>query len=71
VEASLKNAQRHSLQKNITWTKKSKKGRQEWKYSYIIVGLSFKMFKIILKTQFASHVIFFQEIIEYKKCCGH
>jgi hypothetical protein len=57
--------------KTITWTKQCNKGRQEWKYSYIIVRLLVKMFNIRLKTQFASHIIFFQEIFEYRKCYGH
>ncbi len=71
MEASLKNAQRHSLQKTITWTKKFKKRKQQWKDSYIIVGLSVKMFRILLKTQFVSCVILFQEILKYQKCYGH
>jgi hypothetical protein len=37
VKANLKNAQKHSLQKSITWTKKSKKGRQECKNIHILL----------------------------------
>jgi hypothetical protein len=35
-EVSLKEVQ-SSLQKTITWTKKSRKGKAKWKGSYIIV----------------------------------
>ncbi len=55
-----------SLQKIVAWTKKFGKGRQKWKDSCIIVGLPSKMLKILVKTKFASQVIFFQETLTYQ-----
>jgi hypothetical protein len=52
-EVSLKDAQRGALQKMITWTKKSKKGRQEWDEAFIKVGLPIQKFINLVKTQFA------------------
>jgi len=55
-----------SLQKNITWTKKSGKGKQECKYVCIIVRLLIRLFKTLMKTCFASKIILFQKILEYQ-----
>jgi hypothetical protein len=52
-EVSLKNVQT-SMQKIITWIKKSKKGKQKWKNFCIIVGLLTRMLKSHVKTQCAS-----------------
>jgi hypothetical protein len=43
-----------SLQKTITWTKKSKKRRQKWKVFSVIIGLLTRMFKTPMKMHFAS-----------------
>jgi hypothetical protein len=63
-KVSLKEAQ-SSLQKTSTWIKKFGKGWQEWKRSCIIIGQHAKMLKTPVKTQFASHVILFQETLKY------
>jgi RNase H-fold protein (predicted Holliday junction resolvase) len=55
-----------SLQKTITWTKKLRKGKQEWKNVYIIVGLPTRMLKTPMKTQFASKVILLKKTLEYQ-----
>jgi hypothetical protein len=48
-KVSLKEA-RSSLQKIITWIKKPRKGKQEWKEFCIIVRLFIKMLRILMKT---------------------
>jgi hypothetical protein len=58
LEVSLKEVQ-SSLQKTITWTKKSKKGKAQWKESCIVIGLPTKMSKDPMKTQFAFWAILF------------
>ncbi|KAJ7552447.1 hypothetical protein O6H91_06G055400 [Diphasiastrum complanatum] len=50
---SLKEAQ-SSLQQTITWTKKSRKGRQEWTKACIDSGLRPQKLKTPIKTRFAS-----------------
>jgi len=54
------------MQKTFTWTKKSRKGNQEWKDVCIIIGLPTKMLKIRMNTQFASKVILFQKMLEFQ-----
>ena len=61
---SLKNAQ-STLQKTITWTKKSGKGRHEWEKACIEAGLPSRRLKTPVKTRFASKVTLFQETLEY------
>ena len=61
---SLKSAQ-VALQSYITWTKKPGKGGAEWKKTCIKAGLHAKKLKTLVKTRFASKVIFFQETLEY------
>jgi hypothetical protein len=61
---SMKNAQ-STLQKTITWTQKSGKGRQEWEKACIEVGLPSRRLRIPVKTRFASKVVLFQETLEY------
>ncbi|KAJ7538060.1 hypothetical protein O6H91_11G033100 [Diphasiastrum complanatum] len=63
---SLKEAQT-SLQKTITWTKKSGKGRQEWTKACIDSGLRPRKLKTPVKTRFASKVILFQETLEFRE----
>jgi hypothetical protein len=46
--------------KDYNMDKKIWKGKARVEKSCVIVGLSVKMFKIYLKTQFASHIILFQ-----------
>jgi hypothetical protein len=43
-EVSLKDAQRGALQKMTAWTKKYKKGRQEWDKACIKAGLLIQKF---------------------------
>jgi hypothetical protein len=56
-----------SLQKSITWTKKSRKWRQEWEKAYIESGMWHWKLKILVKTGFASKVIMFEEDLEFKQ----
>lgn len=49
LEVNLKEIQ-SSLQKIITWTKKSKKGKAQWKESCIVIGPPIKMLKDPVKT---------------------
>ncbi len=49
------------MQKTFTWTKKSRKGNQEWKDVCIIIGLATKMLKIRLNTQ-----VIFQKMLEFQ-----
>jgi len=58
LEVSLKEVQ-SSLQKTITLTKKSKKGKAQWKESCIVLRLPIKMLKDPVKTWFAFWVILF------------
>lgn len=48
-----------SIQKASTWIKKSRKGRTKWKNVCIIARLPIRIFKKIMKMQFASKIIFF------------
>jgi hypothetical protein len=64
-KVSLKGVQA-SLQNTITWIKKFGKGKQEWKYSCIIVGLPPRMLKTFVKTRFASRITLFQKTPDYQ-----
>ncbi len=55
-----------SLQKTITWTKKSGKGKQEWARAYKDASLCPWKLKTYVKTKFASKVIIFKETLEFK-----
>ncbi len=55
-----------NLQKTITWTKKSKKGRQEWERECVERGLQPQKLKTLVKTRFASKAIMFKEVLEFK-----
>jgi hypothetical protein len=61
-EVSLKDAQT-ALQKTITWTKKSTKGRHEWDAACVEASLPTRRLKTLVKTRFASKVVFFQETL--------
>jgi hypothetical protein len=50
------------LQKTITWTKKSGKGRQEWHKTCELTMVPPRKIKILVKTCFASRVVLFQNI---------
>lgn len=63
-EVSLKDAQA-ALQKTITWTKKSTKGKHEWDAACIEAGLPIRRLKTPVKTRFASKVVLFQETLRY------
>lgn len=52
---------RGALSKTITWTKKSKKGRQKWGRVCIDVDVPSRTLKTLVKTRFASKVVLFQE----------
>jgi hypothetical protein len=54
-----------SLQKTITWTKKSRKKRQKWKVSCVIIGLLTRMFKTPMKMHFASRISLFKKTFKY------
>lgn len=54
------------LQKTITQTKKSRKGRVEWKESYIVARLFAQMLRILMKIMFVSQIILFQETLEFQ-----
>jgi hypothetical protein len=65
-EVSIKEVQ-SSLQKIITWTKKSGKGRHEWVKVCRDAFLHHpRKLKTPIKTQFASKVILFKETLELK-----
>jgi hypothetical protein len=53
-----------SLQKTIIWIFFWER-EQKWKIFYIILGLSTKLLKILMKTQFASWFIMFQQLLVY------
>jgi hypothetical protein len=55
-----------SLQKIITWTKKSGKGKQEWFKFIKIPSITLENKKTLVKTQFDSKVILFKETLEFK-----
>jgi hypothetical protein len=55
------------LQKTITWTKKSSKGRQEWEKACIECGLLFRKLKTLVKIRFAFKVIMFEKTLEFKQ----
>jgi hypothetical protein len=63
-EVFLKDAQ-STLQKTITWSKKSIKGRQEWEVVYGEANLLPRKLKTPMKTEFASKFIFSQKTLEY------
>jgi hypothetical protein len=63
-EVSLKDTQA-ALQKTITWTKKSTKGKHEWDAACIEAGLPIRRLKTPVKTRFASKVVLFQETLRY------
>jgi hypothetical protein len=63
MQVNVKDAQ-VTLQKSITWTKKSSKGRQEWEKACIECGLLPQKCKTPIKTRFASKVIMFEETLE-------
>jgi hypothetical protein len=48
-----------SIQKTISQIKKSRKGRKKWKGVCIIARLPIRIFKKIVKMQFASKIILF------------
>ncbi len=54
------------LQKTITWTKKSGKGRQKWQKTCLDMDIHPHKLKILVKTRFFSKVILFQETLEFK-----
>ncbi len=64
MKVSLKDTQ-FTLQKTITWTKKSGKGRQEWEAPCREVNLHPRKLRNFVKTRFASKVVFYQETLEY------
>jgi hypothetical protein len=49
-----------------TWTKKSGMGRQEWKKSWLDIGICPCKLETIINTQFASKVNLFQLTLESK-----
>ncbi len=55
-----------ALQKTITLTKKSKKGKYKWEKFCIEFGMSPQNFKTPIKTIFTSKVIMFEETLEHK-----
>ena len=60
-EVSLIDAQT-ILQKTITWTKKSTKGRQEWDTACVKASLPTRRLKTPMKTRFASKVVLFKRL---------
>jgi hypothetical protein len=54
------------LSKNITWTKKGVKGRYVWCKTCFHNGVPPRKFKTLIKTRFASKVIWFQKTLEFK-----
>ncbi len=56
-----------SLQKKFTWTKKSRKGQQEWEKACVEMGLRPQKLKTLMKTKFASKVLMFEKCLEFKK----
>jgi hypothetical protein len=54
------------LQKNITWIKKSGKGRQEWHKTCLHRGVPSRKLKTPIKIKFASTIVLFQKTLEYK-----
>ncbi len=65
-QVNVKVAQRN-LQKIITWTKISRKGRQEWEKACVERQLWPQKLKILVKTRFANKVIMFEEVVEFKE----
>jgi hypothetical protein len=55
-----------TLHKTITWTNKSRKGRQEWEKACMDSGLWPWKLKIPIKTRFVSKVIMFEETSKFK-----
>jgi hypothetical protein len=56
-----------SLQKTTTWTKKSGKGRQEWERACVERRLWPRKSKTLMKIRFASKVIMFEKVLEFKE----
>jgi hypothetical protein len=54
-----------TLQKTITWTKKSRKGRSKWKKACFDARLSHQKLKTPMKIMFVNKMILFQETVEY------
>jgi len=59
------------LQKTITWTKKSGKGRQEWEWACFESGMRHRKLKTHVKTKFANKVIMFEKTFEFKNAIIH
>ncbi len=55
-----------TLQKKISWIKKSNKGQSEWKRACLDVGFCYQKLKTSIKTKLANKVILFQKTLEYK-----
>ncbi len=66
MQVDVKDAQA-ILQKTITRTKKSSKGRQEWEKVCIECGLLFRKLKTLVKTRFSFKVIMFEKTLEFKQ----
>jgi len=64
MQVDVKDAQA-ILQKTITRTKKSSKGRQEWEKVCIECGLLFRKLKTLVKTRFLFKVIMFEKTSYY------
>lgn len=52
-----------SFQEIITWTKKIRKGRQEWDKAYKNAFICPWKLKIVMKIEFAYKAIFFKETL--------
>jgi hypothetical protein len=64
---SLKFAQAN-LQKCITWPKQSRKGKDEWMKSYIIIGFMLRKLNILIKTKASYFVLIVLIIIVLNSC---
>jgi RPA family protein len=53
------------LQKTISWTKKSRKGRQEWEWACFKSGMQHQKLKTLVKTRFTYKVIMFVETFDF------
>jgi hypothetical protein len=62
----LKIAQSTLQKTNNKWTKKSGKGYQEWDKACKVDGLPLHKLKTLMKTRFASKVMFFQKKLEFE-----
>jgi hypothetical protein len=54
------------LQKTITWTKKNGKGRRKWHKTCLHSGVPLRKLKTPIKIRFASTIVLFQKILEFK-----